>query len=257
MKLLALGATVVAVLHKEPNESLESMHKRHLQKEELVARIAPGEQARLMFIEGDITCLKDMETLFQTQQPDVLIHAAAILIPPVRPKALDDAAFDPKLRAEYLNACERFIEINRAMVLADCAARYQKNINPNLYCLLISTIHVFNLTLGAIKEETVHAPASLYPESKDMAEQHWSSILNPDKFCVVYPPQVFAPHQFTPAIIPVSVQNLIEGEGDKRPVSGSMNPIHVDNLINLLIALCVSSEKGRFCVSGDGVMTFE
>lgn len=239
---------VIAVLHKECEESSEQAIKRQTQKKELQARVRPEAHDRLVFCDADITNRDDVTALLNSAQPDVVVHAAALLIPPKES--------DYKDAVEYKQANERFIEINQAKVLADCAAAYQE-VNPDLYCLLVSTIYVFNLNkAGVINENAAHEPGNLYAKSKDSAQEYWESK-GLRKFAVIFPPQIYGPFQFTPAIMPRLIKKMLFDEGMQLTLSGAINPIHVNNIVKLIYTLCQFSETGCFCVNGDGLMTLE
>lgn len=239
------GVKVTAVFHREHIDNIEQASKRQTQKTELLARIQPEHRGKLSFFDGDITDEEDMSSLFKVIQPDALLHAAALLIPPKES--------DYESPEEFQLAIKRFVEVNQAQVLADCAAKYQQ-FNKELYCLLVSTIHVFG-SQRHINEKTDHKPLNLYAKSKDEAQQYWESKnLN---LAVVYPPQIFGPHQFTPAVMSRLISKMLFDEGALVTLSGTMNPIHVNNLTRLLYCLCSASEKGVFCVDGDGVLTLK
>lgn len=239
------GVEVTAVFHREHTDNIEQASKRQTQKRELLARTQPEYRGKISFFDGDITDEGDMHSLLRMKQPNALLHAAALLVPPKES--------DYESPAQYQCAIERFIEVNQAKVLADCAAEHQK-FNKELYCLLVSTIYVFG-SHRLINEKTDHRPLNLYAKSKDEAQQYWESKnLN---LAVVYPPQIFGPHQFTPAIMSRLIRKMLFDEGDQLTLNGTMNPIHVSNLTQLLYCLCSASEKGVFCVDGDGVLTLE
>lgn len=239
------GSSVIAVFHREAAESFEHITKRQTQKNELQGRILPEYQAQLTFFDGDITSQSDMRVLFTETQPDTLIHAAALLVPPQESDYSD--------HIQYQQANERFIEINQSKVLADCAAQYQQQ--HDLYCLLVSTIYVFNLKSPIINEETEHLPLNLYAASKDEAQRYWQSKVS--GLAVIYPPQIYGSHQFTPAIMPRLIRKMLFDESNQLTVSGAINPIHVNNLTKLIYSLCLTAETGPFCVNGDGLLTLE
>lgn len=186
-----------------------------------------------------------MSILFEETQPDTLIHAAALLVPP---KESDYS--DP---FQYQQANQRFIEINQGKILADCAAQYQQH--HDLYCLLVSTIYVFNLKSPIINEETEHLPLNLYAASKDEAQRYWESKVS--GLAVIYPPQIYGSHQFTPAIMPRLIRKMLFDEANQLTISGAINPVHVNNLTKLIYSLCLTAETGPFCVNGDGLLTLE
>lgn len=239
---------VIAVLHKENEEMPNQALRRQIQKSELITRMRPEDRERIVFCDVDITNQDDVTTLFHTTQPDTLVHAAALLIPPKESDYVDVL--------EYKRANARFVEINQAKILADYSAVYQE-INPDLYCLLISTIYVFNLNkIGMVTENTAHEPGNSYAKSKDSAQEYWESQ-GLKKLAIIYPPQIYGPHQFTPAIMPRLIKKMLFDEGVKLTLSGAINPIHVNNMVKLIYTLCQFSEKGCFCVNGDGLMTLE
>lgn len=239
------GSQVIAVFHKESAENGEQVTKRQIQKNELNARILPAYQAQLTFFDGDITSQSDMRNLFQQTQPDTLIHAAALLTPPNKSDYSDVT--------QYKQVNERFIEINQSKVLADCAAEYKQK--DTLHCLLVSTIYVFNLNLSTINEKTEHKPLSLYATTKDEAQRYWEFKIS--GLAVIYPPPIYGPHQFTPAIMPRLIRKMLFDESDQLTVSGKINPIHVNNLTKLIYSLCLKAKTGPFCVNGDGLLTLE
>lgn len=232
---------VIALFHKELAENNFQTEKRNIQKSELLSRIPQNTQENLTILDGDITNGNDMEALFHDNQPDAMVHAAAILI---APKESDELA------------CKRFYEVNEGRVLADLIAEYQR-IKNNFYCMLISTIFAFDLTAEEINEETLHKPNAnnLYAKSKEAAEQYWKSkILN---LAVLYPPQIYGPYQFTPAIMPKILRKLLFDSGVILDLNGAINPIHIKNIVKLIYALCISAEAGCFCVNGDGAMSLQ
>ena len=239
------GLIVIAVFHKEFDENSKQTAKRQTQKSELLVRIPSANQKNLILFDGDITNTDNMRKLFDDNQPDAIVHAAALLIPPNQVEFEDIS--------QYEQANRRFIEINQARVLADYAAEYQKT--HDLYCLLVSTIYVFNLKAEIVNEDTPHNPLNFYAESKDEAQKYWESrVLN---LGVVYPPQIYGSYQFTPAIMPRLIKKLLFNEGNQLTLNGAVNPIHVNNLTKLIYAICAFSKQGCFCVGGDGVMTLE
>src|SRR3990167_4106759 len=232
---------VIALFHKELVENNFQTEKRNIQKSELLSRIPQNIQENLTIFDGDITNKDDMEALFHDNQPDAMVHSAAILI---APKESDELA------------CKRFSEVNEGRVLADSVAEYQR-IKNNFYCMLISTIFVFDLTAEEINEETPHKPNAnnLYAKSKEAAEQYWKSkILN---LAVLYPPQIYGPYQFTPAIMPKILRKLLFDSGVILDLNGAINPINIKNIIKLIYALCISAEAGCFCVNGDGAISLQ
>lgn len=242
---LSQGANVIAVFYRETAESFEHTTKRQSQKNELQARILPEHQPRLTFFDGDITSHSDMSILLQENQPDTLIHAAALLVPPKKSDYLDPI--------QYQQASQRFVEINKAEVLADCVAHYQKQ--HDLYCLLVSTIYVFNLKSPIINEETEHLSLNLYATSKDESQRYWESKVS--GLAIIYPPQIYGSHQFTPAIMSRLIRKMLFDESAQLTISGVINPVHVNNLIKLIYSLCLTAEAGPFCVNGDGLLTLE
>jgi nucleoside-diphosphate-sugar epimerase len=212
------GSDVIAVFHREPEENIEQITKRQTQKNELQARILPEHQAHLAFFDGDITNQRNMNTLFEETEPDTLIHAAALLVPPKESDYLNST--------QYQQANARFIEINQGQALADCVAHYQQQ--HDLYCLLVSTIYIFNLKSPRIDETTEHTPLNLYATCKHEAQQYWESKVT--NLAVIYPPQIYGPHQFTPALMPKLIRKMLFDESNQLTLRGAMNPVHVNNL---------------------------
>ncbi len=243
---LAQGWNVVGLFHQSSSMlgDKEQELRLRLQKESLLSRIELEHRTRFTAVDGDMLDRDAMHAVFQTYRPDAMIHAAALLVPPT-----DKDYPDPD---QLRQAIDTYIEINQAMVLADCAAEYQQRA-PHFYCLLVSTIYVFNRANEVIAEETprVSINEHVYGHSKNVAEQYW--ISTGLKFAILYPPQIYGPYQFTPAIMPKLLMKLLFNQGDIVPVAGEMNPIHVSNMIRLMHELCQTTTPGNFCVAGDGV----
>lgn len=246
LHFLRQGVRVIAVFHREFNESSQQLIKRQKQKDELQARLTKLMPycLNLFFFDADITNSNDMKSLFRTATPNILIHSAALLIPPKET--------DYETHEQYLDALNKFTETNQAKILADCARAYQE-IDHSLYCLFVSTVYVFDQKVEKITEESVRAPINMYAQTKDDAEKYWQSLgLN---LAVIYPPQIYGTHQFTPAIIPRLIRKMLFDESPQLTLSGSINPINVNNLLKLIYALCTTLQLGRYCISGDGLLS--
>lgn len=142
---LLRGWRVVGLLHQTHilQDSTEQLLKLRLQQAELLERIPSEHHAQLTLLTGDIHDRSAMQAVFQIYQPDAMLHAAALLIPPAENAYAD--------RAQWRQAIDDYIIYNQASVLADCAASYQQTA-PHFYCLLVSTIFVFKRDATEITE---------------------------------------------------------------------------------------------------------
>lgn len=242
---LSRGWHVVGLLHQTHTlqDSTEQILKLRLQQAELLERIPSEHHAQLTLLTGDIHDRSAMQAVFQTYQPHAMLHAAALLIPPAENAYAD--------RAQWRQAIDDYIIYNQASVLADCAASYQQTA-PHFYCLLVSTIFVFKRDATEITEASARVSREdhIYGHSKQMAEQYWTSAGL--RYAILYPPQIYGPDQFTPAIMPKLMQKMLFNQGDLLKLAGGVNPIHVNNMIGLMYSLCQQRIVGAFCVAGDG-----
>lgn len=242
---LSQGWSVIGLFHQDRLRSgNEQALKLHLQKESLISRIKPEHRERFIPIDGDILDADAMWAVFEMHRPDAMMHAAALLVPPTEKDYPNPVQFRQEI--------DKYIEINQASALADCAASYQQQV-PHFYCLLVSTIFVFHRSAGNITEESPRVSISdhVYGHSKNEAERYWLSTgLN---FAILYPTNIYGAHQHTPAIMTRLMHKMLFNQGEILPLSGEMNPIHVNNMTMLLYMLCETKTPGNFCIAGDGV----
>ncbi len=243
---LEQGWNVVGLFHQDRAMigDQEQTLKLRLQEASLMSRMKPHHRMHFTAVYGDMMDRDAMRVLFQTYRPDTMIHAAALLVPPTQQEYPDPVQFRQEI--------DKYIEINQATALGDCAAEYQSEC-PDFYCLLVSTIFVFDRSGPVITEETrrVTIDEHVYGHSKNEAERYWTSTGL--KFSILYPPNIYGPYQFAPAIITKLMQKMLFNQGGILPLSGEMNPIHVNHVSMVLHMLCQLRTHGNFCVAGDRV----
>tara|TARA_B100000214_G_scaffold333803_1_gene276080 strand:- start:353 stop:1417 length:1065 start_codon:yes stop_codon:yes gene_type:complete len=251
-----IGSALIRYLLKSTNCFISNLDKigyaGDLERiDSLLSTLPLAEQRRYKFFNVNLECINEIDKVFQSSRPDIVIHLAA--------ESHVDRSIDSPVSFVKNN-------INGTLNLLDISLKYYKQlsiINKKIFRFIqVSTDEVFGTlgSYGSFSENSPYLPRSPYSASKASSDHLVRSWHNTYDLPVVltHCSNNYGPWQFPEKLIPLTIHNVLSSipipiYGDGKQIR---DWLYVDDHVAALMKVAELGEIGRtYCIGGSHEIT--